>query len=251
MFREVNSLKIIYVATISTTIVLLLGVFIVAPVFFREQNGQDNLRVMLSFDVHHNANNISLWCNELASVLKEENVKATVFFSGKIAEENPEILAYFGDGIDIGSQTYNYVNLTSISDFSVQLEEVQKGKQAVDDAGNLSSRVFSAPYGATDENIYYLLSQSDIIADFSYSQQYNLFQNGQFIKYDAIRYEGSLESVELISNDSNKSIPYIIAFDSSCSIQQILDVISGLKEAEVQFVNASDLAGLDLTRMGA
>ena len=205
---------------------------------------------MLSFDVNNNENH-SLWCSELASVLNEENVKATIFFSGKIAEKNPELLAYFGDGIDIGSQTYNYVDLTSVSDFSVQLQEVQKGKQAVDLAGNLFSRVFRAPYGATDENIYYLLSQSDIIADFSYSQQYNLFQNGQFLKYDAINYNGSLDSVELISNNPKPSPLYIITFDSSYSIQQILAVISGLKEAEVQFVNASDVTGVDLTGRGA
>ena len=145
---------------------------------------------------------------------------------------------------------YGSRSLHSISDFTVQLDEVKKGKEAVDDAGNLFSRVFRAPYGATDENIYYLLSQSGIIADFSYEQQYNLFQDGQFIKYNAIIYEGSIESAELILNNSGSG-PNIITFDSSSSITQIDDVISRLKNGEVQFVNASDLAKVDLTARGA
>ncbi len=205
---------------------------------------------MLSFNIS-DTEDLSTWCSELAAVLEERNIKATIFFPGKIAEENPECLTYFGEGIDIGSQTYNYVDLTSISDFSVQLEEVRNGKEAVDNAGNLYSRVFRAPYGATDENIYYLLSQCGIIADFSYEQQYNLFQNGQFIKYNAITYEGSIDSVESILNNTRSSDLTIITFDNSRSISQIFDVISRLKNGEVQFVSASDLAETDLTGRGA
>lgn len=218
----------------------------VAPVFFRDQKSQGTIQVMLSFDAYYN-DRLPLWCSELASVLEEENVRATVFFSGYVAQKKPELLDNFGNGIDIGSQTYSYVDLTSISDYSVQLEEVKKGKQAVDNSGNLFSRVFKAPYGATDENIYSILTKSEILADFSYSQQYNLFQDGQFLKYDAITYDGSLSSVELISNNPAPSMLYILTFDSYCSVQQISDVISGLKEAGVVFVNASDVAGVDLT----
>ncbi len=244
-----QSLKIVYVAAIATTIVLLLGIFMVAPVFFREPNGQTNVQVFLSFDAV-DKEQVSVWCSELATALKEENVKATVFFSGKVAESNPDILGYFEDGIDIGSQTYNYVDLSTVSDFSVQLEEVKAGKEAVDETGNLYSRVFRAPYGGTDENIYYILSQSDIIADFSYTQQYNLYQNGQFLKYDAVAYEGSLDAVELISENPSASNVYILTFDSSCLVEQIREVISALKETGVEFVNASDLAGVDLTGRG-
>ncbi|UCC58539.1 MAG: polysaccharide deacetylase family protein [Candidatus Bathyarchaeum sp.] len=204
---------------------------------------------MLSFDIR-DTEDLVTWCSELASFLEEQNVKAAIFFPGKIAEENPECLAYFGEGIDIGSQTYNYVDLTSVSDFTVQLEEVRKGKEAVDNAGNLFSRVFRAPYGATDENIYYLLSQCGVIADFSYEQQYNLFQNGQFIKYNAITYEGSIDSVELILNKTRSTDLKIITFDSSRSVSQIVDVISRLKNGEVKFVSASDVAEVDLTGRG-
>ena len=205
---------------------------------------------MLSFSIS-DTEDLATWCSELAAILKERNIKATIFLPGKIADENPEVLAYFGEGIDIGSQTYNYVDLISISDFTVQLEEERNGKKAVDNAGNLYSRVFRAPYGATDENIYYLLSQCEIIADFSYEQQYNLFQNGQFIKYNAITYEGSIDSAESILNNTRSSDLKIITFYNSQSISQIVDVISRLKNSEVQFVSASDLAEADLTGRGA
>jgi peptidoglycan/xylan/chitin deacetylase (PgdA/CDA1 family) len=177
--------------------VILVGLTLVVPAFFRGKSPQEEPQVMLSFNIQETANLVE-WCSHLASILKQQNVKATIFFPGKIAEENPEILSYFGKGIDVGSQTYSYKDLTSITDFSAQLEEVKKGKEAVDAAGNLDSRVFRAPYGAIDQNIYYLLSQSEIKADFSYYKQYNLYEDGQFIKYNAITYEGSIESAETI-----------------------------------------------------
>jgi peptidoglycan/xylan/chitin deacetylase (PgdA/CDA1 family) len=246
----VSYLKLFHVATVATTIVIIVGLALVVPGFFRGQNPQEEMQViMLSFDIQE-TENLEAWCSDLASILEEQNVKATIFFPGKIAEENPEILAYFGKGIDIGSQTYSYVDLTSISDFTAQQEEVRRGKEAVDAAGNLFSRVFRAPYGATDQNIYYLLSQSEILADFSYDQQYNLFQNGQFIKYNSVTYEGSTESTELILNNK-ESGTNILTFDSSDSISQITNVISLLKNGDVYFVNASDLAEVDLTGRGA
>ena len=102
-------------------------------------------------------------------------------------EQNPTILTIFEKGIDIGSQTYNYVNISSL-DFTTQLNEIKKGKQIIDQKGNLNSQIFKAPYGETDENIYYLLTQNNITADFSYQTQFNLYENGQFIKYEAKRH---------------------------------------------------------------
>jgi peptidoglycan/xylan/chitin deacetylase (PgdA/CDA1 family) len=201
---------------------------------------------MLCFSINHQEN-LTEWCNQLASFLEEQKINATVFFSGKIIEKKPYLISYFGKQVDIGSQTYSYVNLTSITDFTTQLKEVQKGKQAVDTAGQLNSRLFKAPHGSTDENIYYILTQSNIIADFSYSSQYNLYENGQFMKYPAIEYIGSFETGELIKNNSKTSLQ-IVTFDNSRPISTILKIISELKNAtDVDFVNASGVAGVDLT----
>jgi peptidoglycan/xylan/chitin deacetylase (PgdA/CDA1 family) len=225
--------------------VFLIGIGIVVPVFFTQPQTEpiQFSKVMLCFSVHEQEN-VNSWCINLEKVLHEQNVPASVFFSGKIAEKNPKVLAHFGSSVDIGSQTYSYVDLTSL-DFEQQIQEVAKGKQKVDRAGQINSRLFKAPYGATDENIYYLLSQSKIVADFSYDIQYNLYENGLFIKYDAIAYDGEVSNFALI--DVPITTLHIIEFDSSDTILQILDTILALKEFDVTFVNASDVAGTDLT----
>jgi hypothetical protein len=221
----------------------------VFPVFYRGQTTPQKLKIMLSFDVHNNEN-VSNWCRNLSSILEKNNIKATIFFSGKIVEKNPKILNYFKEGVDIGSQTYNYIDLTSVSDFTIQLAEVKKGKQVIDSIGNLDTKIFKAPYRATDENIYYLLNQCNITADFSYLTQFNLFEKDQFIKYEATTHTDNIDAFKFTSNTSENLGLHIIPFDTSNSIQEINQVILGLKQVNVEFVNASDLAGLDLTGRG-
>ena len=221
----------------------------VAPIFFREQTTPQKPTIMLSIEIKNNKN-ITEWCNELSSILQENNIKATIFFPGKIIEQNPTILNYFKQGIDIGSQTYNYINLTSESDFTKQLNEVKKGKQIIDIKGNLNSQIFKAPYGETDENIYYLLNQCNITADFSYQTQFNLYENGQFIKYEAITCTNNIDSIKTTINNSENQELFIIPFDNTNSIQDISDIILELKKINIQFVNASDIAGTDLTGRG-
>jgi len=204
---------------------------------------------MLSFSVLDTVN-VSGWCSELSSILKTHSAKAAVFITGKVAQQHPECVTVFGDNVDIGSQTYNYVNLTSISDYTLQLEEVRKGKQAVDNAGKLYSRLFKAPYGFTDDNIYSLLSRSDIVADFSYDRQYNIFCNGQFIKFDSITYNGSQHSAEFFLSLPKTTELVIIAFENTTPAERISELLSKLNMGYIQFVNASEIAGFNLTLRG-
>ena len=220
----------------------------VIPIFFRNQNIPQNPRVMLSFEIKNNKN-ITEWCTELSLLLNENNVAATIFFPGKIVEQNPTILTIFKKGIDIGSQTYNYVNITSL-DFTAQLNEIKKGKQIIDQKGNLNSQIFKAPYGETDENIFYLLTQNNITADFSYQTQFNLYENGQFIKYEAITSENTIASIKTSLNILENHQLLIIPFENTDLIQDITEIILELKKFGIQFVNASDLAGTDLTGRG-
>jgi len=205
---------------------------------------------MLVFDVLDD-DEVKGWCYNLSSILENQNVKATVFIVGKVAENNPESVSCFGPKIDIGSLTYNYSDLTSISDYSLQLEEVRKGKQAVDDAGNLYSRLFKAPFGSTDDNIYSLLSRSDILADFSYQTHYNLYLEDKFIKFDATVYNGSSHSANFFSSLPKTPEPIIIVFDNTYSTAYVEKFISEIKNSEVDIVNASEIAGNNLTLRGA
>jgi hypothetical protein len=107
--------------------------------------------------------------------------------------------------------------------------------------------VFRAPFGATDQDIYSLLSRSGILADFSYNDQYNVYQNGQFVRYDAAVYEGRDYSPDYFLALPDISKPIIIFFDNRCPISSIETFISTLKKGNLEFVNASELAGFTLT----
>jgi peptidoglycan/xylan/chitin deacetylase (PgdA/CDA1 family) len=204
--------------------------------------------VMLSFSVT-DSRNVPQWCEDLSSILAKHKVKATVFVTGKIAEEQPGCVGAFAavPGVDIGSQTYSYARLPSIDYLEAQ-EEVRQGKLAVDRAGNIDSKLFRAPYGATDQNIYSLLSDADIEADFSYVSQYNKYEGGQFVRYDLVSCDcGSAEEVR---SKLNLRSPVMIEMDNSSPAGEIEGVITGLKGAGMHLTNASELTGLDLTVRG-
>lgn len=251
-------MNIIHVGIISTGTIIVLGIAMVIPAFTQQKPGPSIPSVMLSFSIMNTRGEISSWCESLSSILEKHDVKATVFISGTIAESNPECVNSFAPNVDIGSQTYSYVDLTSIRDYSEAIEQVDKGKNVVDAVGGIDSRLFRAPYGKTDENIYSLLSQKGIIADFSYVSQYNRYENNQFIQYDLKTLTGDtngLRLFSLVSQDddvvrSYDPVPIAIQFDNSMEINQIDGFISELKsdyQNDIQFVNASDIIGLDLT----
>jgi hypothetical protein len=236
-------MKIIYLGTIATGTVITLGIIMVVPAFMQSDQP---LSVLLSFSIVDDRN-LPAWCNQLSSVLKNNNVKAIVFVPGKIAQEHPECVSNLPNTSDIGSETYDYVSLTSIQEYAAQLDEVKKGKNAVDEAGKIESKVFKAPHGATDQNIYSLLSRSGILADFSYNNQYNKYYNGQFIKFNLTSYDGVYHSVDFF-HSLPVSNPVLINFDNSTPIEQIDSFIAHLKSPNVRFESATDLTGLELTK---
>jgi len=240
-------LKLKHAAAISTTIVIFFGIAIIFPFFLRSHRPEQ--KVMLVFDIVDDVD-VKEWCYNLSSILENQTVRATVFIPGKVAENNPESVLCFSRKIDVGSYTYNYSNLTSISDYSLQLEEVRKGKQAVDDAGNLYSRLFKAPLGSTDNNIYSLLSRCDILADFSYQNHYNLYLEDKFIRFEATAYNGSNHSADFFLSLPRTPDPIIIVFDDTYSTAYIEKFISEIKNSEVDLVNASEIAGSNLTLRG-
>ena len=235
-------MKIVQLGAISTGTVIILGIAMVVPAFIQPVHP---LLVLLSFNIVDDAN-IPQWCNELSSVLKKHNVKATVFVTGKVAEEYPECVSVFSSNIDIGSQTYDYVDLTTINDYTEQLKEIKSGKSAIDKAGKLDSRLFKAPYDATDENIYSLLSRSGILADFSYDNQYNKYYDNNFIKFDLTAYDGIYHTPDFFKN-LPVTKPALINFDNTTPVEQIDNFVTHLKSVNIRFVSASELTGIDLT----
>ena len=233
-------MKLFHASIIATGMVIFFGAFMVLPPFLPHEPPK---LVLLSFSIVDE--NAVPWCHQLSDLLKKHRIEATVFFSGKIAEENPDCVKSLPNNVDIGSQTYSYVSLSSIEDYTLQLEEVKKGKQAVDKAGNLNSRLFKAPYGSTDDNIYSLLSRSNILADFSYEKQYNKFHEEKFLKFDLESYNGKSFSTDSFESDSDN--PILISFDNTESIDYIDNFIYKIKENKIRFIDASKLTGIPLT----
>ena len=254
-------MKLSHLAAISTGIIITLGVILIAPAFLRTP-GDATARtnpIMIIFDIRDTASNevqISEWCRDLADLVELHSIKATIFESGNVARTNSECVTSFPDNIDIGSKTNNHVNLQSV-DYSNALEEVSEGKEAIDSAGQLNSKLFKAPNGATDENIFSLLNRSGILADFSYSDHYNVYENGLFIMHPAITFDGrsiDLEDLRATASSAGVNTPIIILFDNTMEISQIDEVIlllqNNLAPPNFEFVNASEMTGIDLTVRG-
>jgi len=242
-------MKLVYFGGISTGIVLILGMIMVLPPFLQPEPKQ---QLLLSFSISE-GENLSNWCDELSSILIENKVKGAVFISGEVAKKFPRCVTSFSNEVDIGSQAFHYSPITKISAYSLQLDEIQKGKNTIDEIGNLDTKLFKAPYGETDDNIYSLLSHSDILADFSYKDQYNKFYEDQFIwfkikSYESSDYANSLTPI--ISNIESKGnqIPIVINFEGKIPIDEIEEVLFNLKSKNFEFVNASDLVGYELTK---
>ena len=190
----------------------------------------------------------------LSSTLRKYDIKATVFITGELAKAHPSCVSLFSTNtnVDLGSSTYNYSDLASISDYSKALEQVKGGKRVVDNIGKLDSKVFRAPYGSTDENIYSLLTSSGILADFSYADQYSRYEDGKFIKYDLIAYNGSSSpSNDLLNSlsSSSKNKPVMVVFNNSIPFNQIDKFIPNIKSriGDINFVNASALTNIPLS----
>ncbi|MDX1596836.1 MAG: polysaccharide deacetylase family protein [Nitrosopumilaceae archaeon] len=226
-------MKLVHVGVISTGLVIVTGIGLVLPALIIPHI-PENQPVFLSFEIN-NSYNLPSWCNELTKVIDHHNVQATIFISGKLAEQYPECVADFSNNVEFGSMTYNYVVLPG-SDYLLQLDEVRQGKQAIDKIGNIDSKAFKSPYSETDQNIYSLLTRSGIVADFSYVDHYNIFEDGQFVRYDQVL----LNDPEDFEETPTQQL-VSFSFTNSHSIEEIDERIRELKSYHVDFLSASEL----------
>jgi len=236
-------MKLILGAVIATASVILLGVLIVAPSFFESEKSTN---VMLTFDIY-DQQYLDVWCSDLAEFLKSENISGTIFISGNIAKKNPSCITSFYK-FDIGSQTYSYISLPQIQDYVLQLEEVKKGRETINEVGNIDSKLFKAPFGDIDENIYSLLSSNDILADFSYQNQYNKYYDNKFLKFDLLTINSKDISTPSLQSIKSSKIPVQIEFNSSMTLEEIKKSFFQIKSLHINFVTASDITQMELTR---
>ncbi len=233
-------MKLRHAAVITTALVIIAGSVMISPLFFKQNQAQAQQIVMLSFTVSE-ADNVAGWCQNLSSFLSSYNLPATIFVQGKVAEQNPPIVASFGSKVEFGSLTYDYVNLTSIDDYSLKLWEVEQGKVAVDEAAKINSTIFQAPNGDVDDDIFSILSRSGITADFSYIDHFNVYRNGRFEEIVADIFEADNCSTEYLLNKEVTDRPLIIKFDNTLTVEQVNAFLLSFKAGNYNFVKASEL----------
>ncbi len=240
-------MKITNIGIISTGLVITLAVVLVLPPFLSYQHTPQQVLFIFTID---SKKDTSTWCTQLSQVLENHDAKATIFLSGSTAKQHPECVTSFSDEIDIGSQGYSGISIPVMSDYSAQLEEVRKGKQVIDKIGNFDSKLFKSPNGNTDQNIYSLLKKSNILADFSYDEQYNKFHDGKFIWFTIESYDVSSFSIsDIPTKTSERTNPIIINFENNYPIDKIDNILSKIKKQQVTIVSASDLVGFELNPM--
>jgi len=231
---------------IITAFVIVIGVVLVYPALQIDRLNDKN-RVLLTFNII-NSTNMPTWCNDLSKFLHENNIHSTIFITGIMADTYPNCVVSFSKDNDIGSMSNSYDAITSTSTHTDQLSNIREGKAAVDKQGKLNSTIFRAPRGVVDETIYSLLTQSHILADFSYNDHYNVYTDGLsgkiFYRYPMTSL-GNISDSKLSGRDEN--VPVMVNFYNYDSVQKIQEFINSASKNPHRFVTASELTGMELT----
>lgn len=235
---------------IITGIIIVLGVALLYPALRLDTKlGTDNTIksdkvILLTFNII-NSSNMPSWCYDLSRFLQDNKIHSTVFIPGVLADAYPSCISSFGTNIDIGSMSYTYEKLTSISAYPDQLSQVMNGKRAIDQKGGINSTLYRAPYGIVDQNIYSLLARSHIIADFSYADHYNIYTDGlsgkTFYRFP-ITTLPNLKNIQSSSPDT----PWMVNFYNYDPIINIQNLINSTSES-YRFISTSELTNLELT----
>ena len=213
---------------IITVFIIVIGVVLLYPAL-QQERPVDN--VLLTFNII-NSTNLPTWCNDLSRFLQDNKINSTIFITGAMADTYPNCVTSLSNGNDIGSMRYSYDDIASISNYTAQLNQIEQGKAAVDKQGKLNSTIFRAPHGHVDQNIYSLLTRVHILADFSYTDHYNIYTDGLSGK---TFYRFPMTSSK---SSGNPNIPVMVTFYNYDSIKQIQDFINS---GSHKFITASEV----------
>ena len=231
---------------IITAFVIVIGVVLLYPALHLDKLNEKNM-VLLTFNII-NSTNMPTWCDDLSKFLHENNIHSTIFITGIMADTYPNCVVNFNKDNDIGSMSYSYDTITSIPSNTDRLNHIREGKSAVDKQGKLNSTIFRAPRGIVDENIYSMLTQSHILADFSYNDHYNVYTDGLsgkiFYRFPMTSL-GNISDSKLSGRDEN--VPLMVNFYNYDSVQKIQEFINSISKNPHRFVTASELTGMELT----
>ena len=97
--------------------------------------------------------------SRLLDGIKEYNAKVTFFVLGSRVNSHQEVLKMaYEEGNQIGSHTYNHLNLLLLSDSKI-IEEISKTDEAIKNIIGTSPELLRPPYGNVNDNIKQLSSK--------------------------------------------------------------------------------------------
>jgi delta-lactam-biosynthetic de-N-acetylase len=110
----------------------------------------DAKKIALTFD----AGAASESTPRILDVLKQENVKATFFLTGKWVNDNPRLTKRIaGDGHIIGNHTYSHPDLAKMTDKQIS-DQLQSTDDLINQTVGFSSKpLFRFPYGSRDTRV--------------------------------------------------------------------------------------------------
>lgn len=118
---------------------------------YEDENDDDILRCYLTFDDGPSLNITP----QILDVLKKENVKATFFVIGSLAEENSDIVKRaFDEGHYIANHTYSHRYKEVYSSKEFFIEEVKMGEKIIENITGNKTKLFRFPGGSFGKDEY-------------------------------------------------------------------------------------------------
>lgn len=169
------------------------------------------------------------YASKQLAILKNYNVKATVFLTGKWIENFPTLAKTIAtDGYEIGNHSYSHPYMTQISDAKIQ-EEVIKTEKLIMGLGAKKPNLFRPPYGARNTHLDNLVN--------------NLGYSSIMWSIDTIDWKnpGPQAIIDKIKNNIQNGSIVLMHLDAPDTVNALPEIITWLRNQGYQLVTVSEI----------
>jgi len=185
--------------------------------------------VALTFDAGSAAGPSS----RILDVLKENNLRVTVFVTGKFVDTYPDVVKRMAqEGHQISNHSYTHADLTTLSNQQI-IDEMQKTEQAILRVTGKSSKPYMRmPFGARNSRVM------DTVTSLGYRSIYWTLDSGDWL-------ENATASSVRQKILQNVGPGYIVVqhMNSEQTAASLRDVINGIKEKGLRVVSLAEMVG--------
>jgi len=172
--------------------------------------------------------------DEILSILREENVKATFYLTGSAIEENQgETEKLIAEGHEIGNHTYRHKQMILVTPGVIK-NEIETTDELIKKAGYKGEITFRPPFGKKLFALpFYLSEHNRKTITWDVEPETFVERSEDIIKYT-------------LENTKNGSIILLhVAFDRRAeSMKSVRPIIKGLREKRFEFKTVSELLSI-------